>query len=193
MLTHELLKDYLQKSHKIQKGLILFMEKLFKLIKKAEKSKLQAWLLNRVINHTVPFNKPHGFRVIKMTANSMEIFAPYRKKNFNHVRGIHACAIATVGELAAGLLLMSHFSPKEYRIIMSALQIDYHYQAKKDITAMAALSEAEKKNILERLHTEPKTTQTITTEIKDSDNKAIATLHTTWQIKSWKDVQTKVK
>ena len=168
------------------------MEKLFQLIKKSEHSKKYLWLLNRIMNHTVRFNKPHGFQVIKIAPDFVQTFAPYHKKNFNHVRGIHACAIATVGELAAGLLLMNHFSPKDYRVIMSNINIDYHYQAKKNITATATIAADEKENVMQRLKELQKTTQMIVTEIKDDDHQAIATVQSTWQIKAWKDVQTKL-
>lgn len=168
------------------------MEKLFQLIKKSEHSKKYLWLLNRIMNHTVRFNKPHGFQVIKIAPDFVQTFAPYHKKNFNHVRGIHACAIATVGELAAGLLLMNHFSPKEYRVIMSNIHIDYHYQAKKNITATATIAASEKENVMQRLKDLQKTTQMIVTEIKDDDHQAIATVQSTWQIKAWKDVQTRL-
>ncbi|MCX7124668.1 MAG: DUF4442 domain-containing protein [Gammaproteobacteria bacterium] len=168
------------------------MQILFNLIQKAEKSKLNLWLLNRVMNKAVRFNKPHGFRVIKISADQVQTFAPYHKKNFNHVRGIHACALATVGELAAGLVLMTHFSPKEYRVIMSKIEIDYHYQAKKDITATASLSPAEKEIALQALAKENKTVQTVITELYDTDQKHVATVKSTWQIKKWTDVQTKL-
>src|SRR3990167_10331092 len=166
------------------------MEKLFQLIKKSEHSKKYLWLLNRIMNHTVRFNKPHGFQVIKIAPDFVQTFAPYHKKNFNHVRGIHACAIATVGELAAGLMLMYHFSPKNYRIIMSNIHVDYHYQAKKDIIATAALSAIEKENILQILTQHNKTTHTINSEIKDDDHTLIATMTSTWQIKNWNEVRT---
>ncbi len=167
------------------------MEQLFHLIQKAQHSKKHLWLLNRVMNHTVRFNKPHGFQIIKISDDFVQTFAPYHKKNFNHVRGIHACAIATVGELAAGLILMHHFSPKEYRVIMSQIHIDYHYQAKKDIVATATISLAEKEAILQALKADNKTTQTVITEVKDDDQQHIATVKSTWQIKDWKQVQTK--
>ncbi|MCX7120798.1 MAG: YiiD C-terminal domain-containing protein [Gammaproteobacteria bacterium] len=168
------------------------MKKMFDLLQKAQTSTLSLWFLNRVMNHAVPFNKPHGFRAVKITDDAVQVFAPHHKKNFNHLRGIHACALATAGELAAGLVLMRHFSPKEYRFIMSHIEIDYHYQAKKDITATAALSETEKENILKKLSTENKTVQTITTDIKDKDSSAIATVKTSWQIKKWADVRTQL-
>ena len=149
------------------------MKKLATLIQKAEHSKLYLWLLNRVMSHAVPFNKPHGFSVIDITSHHVTTFAPYRKKNFNHVRGTHACAIATVGELAAGIMLMYHFSPVEYRFILSTMQIEYHYQAKKNITATATLSLEDKNNILKTLGNSDRTSQLLITEIKDADRKSV--------------------
>lgn len=168
------------------------MKILSNLLQQAQDSKKQLWLLNRLMNHTVRFNKPHGFQVIKITPEHVQTFAPYHKKNFNHVRGIHACAIATVGELAAGLILMLHFSPQDYRIIMSHIDIDYHFQAKKNIVATAGLSVSEKSTILDILKTEGKTLQTVTTDVKDDDHQSVATVKTVWQIKPWKDVQTQI-
>lgn len=168
------------------------MRHLGSLIQKSEISKKHLWLLNRVMNHSVKFNRPHGFQVVKINANQVQTFAPYHKKNFNHVRGIHACAIATVGELAAGIMLMYHFSPVQYRIIMSNIQIEYHYQAKKNIIATAAFLDQDKNKILATLADQHKTTHTVTTEIKDEDQALIATVQTTWQIKPWKDVKTKM-
>lgn len=168
------------------------IKKLATLIQKAEHSKLYMWLLNHVMSHAVPFNKPHGFKVVDITSHHVTTFAPYRKKNFNHVRGIHACAIATVGELAAGIVLMYHFSPVKYRFIMSNMQIEYHYQAKKNITAMATLSIEDKNNILTTLENSDKTSQLVISEIKDADQQLVATVKTVWQIKSWKNVKTKL-
>lgn len=168
------------------------MKQLANLIQKAEHSKIHLWLLNRVMNHAVAFNKPHGFQISKITANHVETFAPYHKKNFNHVRGIHACAIATIGELAAGIILMYHFPPIEYRFIMSNMQIDYHYQAKKNITATACLSDDNKITIQHTLKASEKTLQPIITEVKDGDQTLIATVKTVWQIKLWDHVKTKL-
>src|SRR3990167_2328724 len=167
------------------------MKVLYSLIQNAGHSKKHLWLLNRLLNHQVRFNKPHGFQVIKLNEACAQTFAPYHKKNFNHVRGIHACAIATAGELAAGLALMYHFSPKEYRVILSNLTTDYHYQAKKDIVATAQLSPDEKSSIVHALQNEDKTLCTLTTDVKDSDHQLVATVKSTWQIKPWGAVKLK--
>lgn len=168
------------------------MKILSTLIQRAKTSKKHLWLLNRVMSHIVPFNRPHGFRVIKIEDHVVQTFAPYHKKNWNHVKGIHACALATVGELSAGLALMSHFSPLDYRIIMSTIHIDYHYQAKKDIFATATLNADRKNALVNALHTDGKTLETVVTELNDADGQLVATVKTTWQIKPWKAVKTKV-
>lgn len=167
------------------------MKLLADLIQKSKTSKKHLWLLNRVMAHIVPFNKPHGFRVVAITDESVQTFAAYRKKNWNHVKGIHACALATVGELAAGLALMSHFSPLQYRVIMSNITIDYHYQAKKDVIATANFPMKIKESVLSAIESQGKTLETVTTELKDSDDNLIATVKTTWQIKPWQSVKTK--
>lgn len=168
------------------------IKKLASLITKAEHSKKHLWLLNKIMSYAVPFNKPHGFQVSTINSNYIKTFAPYHKKNFNHVKGIHACAIATVGELAAGIMLMYHFSPAEYRFIMSNMEIEYHYQAKKNITATATLTNEAKAAVLNTLKGTEKTSQLIVSEIKDDDQNLIATVKTTWQIKSWENVKTKL-
>ena len=168
------------------------MEVLSNLIQKAATSNTQLWLLNRFMNYAVRFNRPHRFKISKITPDVVQTFAPYIKKNFNHVRGIHACAIATVGELAAGMLLMFHFSPAHYRVIMSRIEIDYHYQAKKDVTATARLSLETVTSLQNELQKNGKAMQTVITTLKDTNDTEIATVKTIWQVKTWLTVKTKL-
>ena len=168
------------------------MEVLSNLIQKAATSNTQLWLLNRFMGHAVRFNRPHRFKISKITPDYVQTFAPYIKKNFNHVRGIHACAIATVGELAAGIALMFHFSPAHYRVIMSRIEIDYHYQAKKDVTATARLSPETITSLQNELQKNGKAIQAVITTLKDTDDTDIATVKTIWQVKTWLTVKTKL-
>lgn len=168
------------------------MKGLHQLLEKAKISKKYRWFLNLMMSKAVPFNKPHGFKVSSIENDAITTFTPYHKKNFNHLKGIHACAIATAGELAAGLVLMAQFPPHKYRFIMSTIQIDYHYQAKKGIFAKATLSPDMQAAILERLSDAPKTFQAVITEVHDTDHAHIATVTTKWQIKDWQQVKTQV-
>lgn len=166
------------------------MKLLANLLQQAKTSRKHLWFLNRLMRFIVPFNRPHGFRVLAISDEAVKTFAPYRKKNWNHVKGIHACALATVGELAAGLTLMSHFSPLTYRIIMANITIDYHYQAKKDIVATSQFSASLKESLSREIDHAGKVMQTVITELHDTDGQLVATVKTTWQIKPWKTVKT---
>lgn len=82
------------------------MNKLFSLIEKAKHSKLYLKILNVMLARSIPFNKPHGFTIKEIYDDGFKISLPYKRKNLNHIKGIHACALATLAEYTSGLTLM---------------------------------------------------------------------------------------
>ncbi|HRH39684.1 MAG TPA: DUF4442 domain-containing protein, partial [Flavobacteriales bacterium] len=97
----------------------------------------RAWL-NALLPWTIPFNRPHGFKVVPLKEGGISVRVPYWRINRNHIKGIHACALATAAEMCSGLSVLEHLDPKQYRIIMRSLHMEYHYQAKKRTTAVCA-------------------------------------------------------
>lgn len=145
------------------------MNQLQNLLSKAEQSSFSKWKLNAMLGIMVPFNSPHKFKVKRITPDLVETFAAYRKRNFNHLRGIHACAIATIGELAAGLSIFQYFSAKQYRVIMAKMEVEYLYQAKQDLTAICQLNEATSAELKQQLNENDKITRTLQSEVFDRD------------------------
>jgi acyl-coenzyme A thioesterase PaaI-like protein len=165
-----------------------------KLLVKARHSKGWLRVLNLMMSWIVPFNRPHGFHIVELAEERVRTSASYRRSNHNHIRGIHACAIATVAEFSAGLLLLSRLDPARYRLIMSKLDVDYLYQAKQEITAETGLSNTELQDrVLKPLETAESHSIIMETLISDRDGNQVAHAHTTWQIKRWDRVRTKVK
>jgi len=163
------------------------------LIPRARRSNLWLFVLNAILARTIPFNKPHKFRILSIAQNTIETFAPYRRSNHNHIRGVHACAIATVAEFSAGFLLLTKLDPTRYRLIMGKLEAEYFYQAKKDIIAAAELSEQDlQEKIVAPLRHEDSATIVMTTSISDVSGNNVARVETTWQVKNWDTVRTKV-
>ncbi len=149
-----------------------------------------SFLLNRMI----PFNRSHKFTIVSLEDNVVRTTAPYRRSNHNHIRGIHACALATVAEFSAGLLLMQNFGPKKYRLIMSRMDIEYKYQAKKPVVSECRLPSSRiQKDILQPLQRETTVDIVLESRVTDTDDNLVAVAHTTWQIKRWDKVRTKVK
>ena len=169
------------------------MKMLNTLFQGAKKSAWGLKKLNWALWYVIPFNKPHKIKVHSIADNKVETFVPYKRSNLNHIKGIHACAMATAAEFSSGLLLLSRLDVTEYRIIMKDLRLEYLFQGKTGITATFSLSEDDlNSKIIDPL----KNTDVIyfEAEIKltDDKNNHVATAYSNWQIKDWKQVKTKM-
>ena len=169
------------------------MSKLTVLLKKAQQSRFWLWYLNRVLAKLIPFNAPHGFAITHISNDTFTATVPYRRSNFNHIKGIHACALATLGELVSGLYLLMHFDAKIYRIIMSDLQVKYTYQAKKQVFSTISIKKDVLMEIQDTLKNQDKTLIKLVSQLHDSANNEIAVVTTTWQLKKWQAVKTSMQ
>ena len=163
------------------------------LIQKVEKKGSGLWLLNILFRFAIPFNAAHGLRISKIGSDYIETLAPNRRRNKNHINGIHACCIATISEFAAGLTFLRWLNPTDYRFILSDLNIHYSYQGKTACRAISKLSQADlNTKILTPLKTAESVLYQQTSEVFDKNNQLIATCKTSWQIKEWSKVKTKL-
>jgi len=168
------------------------MKQLLSIFKKAQNSGFYLWLLNFLLGRGIPSNKPHNLKIMKITGNSVEIKLPYMRKNLNHLKGLHACGLATLAEYSSGLLLMSNLDPAKYRLIMQSLEMNYFKQGKK--TAIVKLSfeidELQQKVILPLQENEAINFRQ-EVMIHDIENMHLCTAHVNWQIKDWSKVRMK--
>lgn len=167
--------------------------KLSNLLAKAGKSTFWLWTLNIILWKKVPFNNPHKIKIIKIENGGLVLLLPYKRKNLNHIKSIHACALATLCEYISGLALMSSISEKEYRIILKNIHMTYHYQAKMDVVASFSLPDGFIKNeIIEPLQVSGSVMKELIVEAYDSTKNHICTGKINWQIKKWEKVKTKL-
>lgn len=164
-----------------------------KIIEKAKHSSFYLRVLNWSLNRMVPFNKPHGFRVVAISDDYLKTFIPFKKRNLNHIRGLHACALATLSEFTTGFLLVSKLDGKKFRLIMQRLEMDYHYQGKMNATAeFRATPEWFAKNIYKPLEHSDAVVVPCDVRIHDEQGNHLTTGKVFWQIKNWSKVRTKV-
>lgn len=169
------------------------MNQLHTLLEKAKKSSLYLFILNFFAKKAIPFNYQHKIDITKVTDNSVEIKIPYKKYNFNHVKGIHACGLATVSEYATGFMLMSRLDPKNYRLIMKEMIVSYHFQAKTNAYARFSMTqEWFNENVIVPLKTQDAIFLDLEVNMFDESNNHLTTAKITWQIKNWSKVKTKV-
>ena len=162
------------------------------ILQKAKTSSFYRWVLNLSLSRMIPFNKPHGFEVLEIEDFRLKALIPYKKSNFNHIRGLHACGLATISEFTTGILLLNALDPKKYRIIMQRLEMNYHYQGKMDATAEFSIT---KEWLQEKIMTPLQTQESVVVpcEIKIHDVKGnhLTTGLVYWQFKDWNKVKTK--
>ena len=139
--------------------------------------------LTRVFWLWIPFNKPHRFRIGSLAEGAASVEAPARRWNRNHLGTVHACALATIGEFAAGLALLGAFDPTEYRLIMSRLEVDYTRRATGRIVALAAV---ELGALRDDLSVSGVARSVVESQLQDGEGEVVARVRTHWQVKSWR-------
>ncbi|HYC85810.1 MAG TPA: DUF4442 domain-containing protein [Chryseosolibacter sp.] len=165
----------------------------FEIIDKAKKSAFYKKVLGWSLDRMIPFNKPHDFAIVELSNDHLKTCIPYKKRNFNHIRGLHACALATLSEFTTGFLLITRLDVKKYRLIMQRLEMDYHYQGKMDAFAEFRISEQWlSENIYEPLKKAESAVVICEVKIHDEKGNHLTTGKVHWQVKDWSKVKTKL-
>jgi len=163
-----------------------------KLVSRARTSAFYRAVLNWALDRMIPFNRPHGFKILEVREHGLKVLLPYRKRNLNHIRGLHACSLATVSEFTTGFLLVSRLDARRYRLIMQRLEMDYHYQGKMDAFAEFSLEpEWMDGAIYEPLKTQESVVVVCEIKIHDAQGNHLTTGRVHWQIKDWSKVKTR--
>jgi hypothetical protein len=169
------------------------MKKLHSLMLAAHKGGFALWKLNFVLSFGIPFNRPHRIKIASLSSDTATCVVPYRRSNHNHIRGTHACALATCAEFSTGLLLLQYLNPASYRIIMKTMTMEYHYQAKADVRSVFQMTQQEfEERVLKPLQENDTVDLACVAHLRDTSGNHIATGTTVWQIKPWSRVRTKV-
>jgi Domain of unknown function (DUF4442) len=164
-----------------------------RILQKAKTSAFYRTILNWSLARMIPFNKPHGFKIVEISDFKIRTLIPYRRSNFNHICGLHACSLATISEFTTGFLLISNLDMKKYRLIMPRLEMDYHYQGKLNSYAEFSISqEWLDQHIITPLKSQDAVVVPCEVKIHDEKGNHLTTGKIFWQIKAWSKVKTKV-
>jgi acyl-coenzyme A thioesterase PaaI-like protein len=167
---------------------------LTKIIEKAKNSSFYLWLLNNGLSRMIPFNKPHGFKIVEIHQDAIKTMLPYKKANMNHIKGIHACALATLSEFTTGLMILYKLDVKKYRIIMKRIEMEYHFQAKLDTFASFTIDEKWVAEKIERpLQKQDAVVVDCQIDLHDAEGNHLSSGDIYWQIKPWEKVRTKMQ
>ena len=169
------------------------MKHLLKIIQKAKHSSFYLWVLNRTLLKVVPFNKPHGFKILNISDHSITIELCYQNSNLNHIKGMHACALATLAEYTTGFLLLSRLDPAKHRVIIQSIDMVYHYQCKMNAVAQLTINEDWlNQHVYLPLQTQETIIVPFEIDIHDTEKNHLCTGKINWQVKNWDKVKTRI-
>lgn len=166
-------------------------EQLFSYLLNNSSHKRALFALSKILDNKIAFNAPHKLKIESMEVDEVIVSMPLIKLNTNHLGSIHACAMATMGEYPAGLLLIKNFGFNRYRLIMRELGITFHKQAVTNLSAVVSLEQkiiSQLESELSEIGTSEIKLQTI---ITNSESEVVAEVLTTWHLKNWEKVKFK--
>lgn len=164
----------------------------FRYLLNNSESSFKLKLLSYLLNQRIAFNLPHKVKIESLSPGCSTVTIPLIRRNTNHLGSIHACAIATIGEFAAGLVLLKEFEMNDYRLIMKDIYVEYKKQAITDLRATVNQDELFLKQIKNELANATPSIAKITTKVSDLNDQEVAIVTTTWQLKRWRDIKFKV-
>jgi len=87
------------------------------------------WLFSRLLGLMVPYSASIGARVERFDPGHVVVTLRERRRVRNHLRSVHAIALANVGELSTGLALLGAMGP-EVRGILTSIEVRYLKKAR---------------------------------------------------------------
>lgn len=139
--------------------------------------------VSRLMQEVIPFNRPHRLRVVKLSEQECQVSLPWRRRNLNHLRTMHACALATAAEYASGLCVLSALGIENKRLIMSDLAMTYRRRAESACLATAKLPDSELKDLKAELEREGRGSFVLRSIVRDADGEVVAEAEITWHVK----------
>jgi acyl-coenzyme A thioesterase PaaI-like protein len=130
------------------------------------------WLFSRMVGRVAPYTATVGARVERLEPGRSVVTLRDRRRVRNHLRSVHAIALANLGELASGLAAMSALPPG-VRGIPTRIEIDYAKKARGTLTATGSAA-------IPEVH-EPVTTYAAA-DIRDEAGDVVASVRVRWQL-----------
>lgn len=130
------------------------------------------WLFSRALGLMIPYSGTVGARVVELEPGHVRLRARDRRRIRNHLRSVHAVALANLGELATGLALVGALGP-EARGILVGLDVRYTKKARGTLEAEARCVVPEVTESMDR---------TVTANVTDDSGDIVATVTAHWRL-----------
>lgn len=104
-------------------------------------------LINLVLGRAVPLVGTAGLRFEELSAHRVVVRVRNRRGVQNHIKGVHAAAMALLVETATGFCVGMNL-PDDRLPLLKSMKVNYLKRAQGDLVAVASLSEAQIHQVL---------------------------------------------
>ena len=128
------------------------------------------WIFSKLLGLMVPYTRSIRCTVVQFEPGYAEVLLHDRWGVRNHLRSVHAIALANLGELATGLSLIGGLSPR-LRAILTGLDVRYTKKARGPLLAEARCTVPEIVSEVDHA---------VEATIRDSDGDTVAIVTAHW-------------
>jgi uncharacterized protein (TIGR00369 family) len=130
--------------------------------------------LRNIVENMIPFVKKVGVTVDELTATKVKLRLAYEPTNLNPLGIVHAGALFTLAETAAGAICLSALGTSVL-FIAKSVDVRFRRPAKGDVTATAQMTPLDAQRIVDTAKREGKLDAPIAVELVDSHAEPVTT------------------
>ena len=119
------------------------LSKLVKATSKLPKG-IQSTVLSKAFGRVVPMVGTAKLRYVEVTPSRVEVRIENNRNMQNHIGQVHACAMALVTETATGFVTGMNI-PDSCIVLIKSMQINFKRPSKGGLTAVATLTDEQRK------------------------------------------------
>lgn len=122
---------------------------------------------------TIPYLEPHRLEVTEQTHEYLAVKMPFGKQLTNHVGTLHASALFTVAETAAGIHATSVIPGNRAIPLLRGATVSYTRRASGDLTATARVKAGESERVLADFDANNRADADIEVDVVDTENEIV--------------------